>query len=322
MTDSFDGNYKFLGDVDELKFFFDNVLPDLSGDALHSYLMCITVRPKKLTKEERDEYGVSGSDGVMMREEIIAPRGHQKVWNFDNFVSHIYKYECPKRGMITKNGFPYPEKALAVMIYAEPANEAKVGNYILQYGNTISKELVESASRLLENGKIDGIQAQMEKLAHISKKIKSCHAECAEPTFIHFDFDIRKDLVDNEDAFKDALHSIRTVGNLLFGKGNVVIIRTKGGFHTLVKRTSIKSAADYLKSLSKEELENEYGLKGGMNPLSAFVNSVQENYYYTFEETAYDKILMHQAFVPVPGCIHYGDFIVRVENKSDLEKGN
>lgn len=321
--------YHLVGDEKELRWAFDNMIPNLSGNPYQSFLMCIAARPKRLTEEERKEYGISGSDGVMLREEVIAPRGPKKEWTYENFVQHVYRYECDKRGMVTKTDFPYPEKCLSVMLHFDPADEVKVSNAILSYGQQIQAETIDAQYKAVRDGYTDGLKAQVEKLAGLSRKNKSLHAGIAfkmpdgkhlyttVKTFIHFDFDIRKDLLNNSYAVDEAEVVIHGCGNRLFGKGNFYIIRTKGGYHVLVKRTSLKNAADYLKKHNEEDLYNGFRLKkeDGFNPLKAFIGSVEEYYSFTFEN---EEKIKEQIFVPLPGTIQYGDFIPYVTNKEDF----
>ena len=308
-------NYKFIADEKEMEWFFTHVLDNLDGDAYHSYLMCIATRAKKLTDEERKHYGISGSDGVMMREEIIKPRGKDKVWSFPFFKQHIVRYECRDEGMLTKTGLPYPQKSLSVMIYAEPTDERKVGNFILNYGLQIQKELSDAAIK----GSQEGIKVQMEKLANIGNKLKSCHAENTDKRFVHFDFDIRKDLADDEVAFTEAADVIRAVINNFFGKGSAFIIRTKGGFHVLVKTSALSKGAAYLCDLSQDERNAMFGndvKRIGKNPILALISIVENNYSYTFEDE--DKV-KEQKFVPLPGSLMYDSFVPYITNKEDFE---
>lgn len=308
-------NYKFIADEKEMEWFFTHVLDNLDGDAFHSYLMCITTRAKKLTEEERKYYGISGSDGVMMREEIVKPRGKDKVWSFPFFKQHIARYECRGDGLLTKTGLPYPQKSLSVMIYAEPTDERKVGNFILNYGLQIQKELSDAAIK----GSQEGIQRQMEKLANIGKKLKSCHAENTDKRFVHFDFDIRKDLLDNKEAVDEANRVIRNVAKYFFGEKSTFIIRTHGGFHVLVKTSALAHGAAYLSDMPRDEFNAKFGTEAkqvGSNPIKGFISLVEENYSYTFEDE--DKV-KEQKFVPVPGSWMYDSFTPYITNKEDFE---
>lgn len=322
--------YKFIGDIEELRWCFNNMIPNLQGNPYLSFLMCIATRAKKLSKEEREYYGISGSDGVMMGEEIITSRGPKKDWTFNNFVQHIYKYECNKMGMITKNGLPYPEKTLSVLFHFDPADEVKVANCILSYGQEIQMESIDAQYNAITNGNKDGLKAQMAKIVGLTRKNKSLHAginfklpdgrkiNTTIKTFIHYDFDIRKDLLDNAEAIKEAENVLHSCGLNLFGKQNFYIVRTKGGFHILAKRSALANVVNILKKCSDEELYNNYGIdkkKEKLNPIYAYIGAVEENYSYTFEDE--DK-LKEQIFVPLPGTIQYGDFIPYITNKSDF----
>lgn len=303
--------YKFIKDEQEMQWFFDHVLDNLNGDKHHSYLACIATRSKKLTEDERKHYGISGSDGVMLREEIIAPRGKDKLWNFAFFKQHIARYECNKDGMLTRTGLPYPDKALSVMIYAEPSDERKVANYIQNYYNGVMKELADAVIK----GSQEGVETQINKLTAVSKKSKSCHAVCTDHRFIHFDFDIRKDLIGNEAAEMEALNVLRETARQLYGPSSVFIIRTAGGFHCLLKRDFLKNGAIHLQQMTSEQREATFGSKKFSDPVSAYEKLVEENYSYTFEPEEKRK---DQVFVPIPGTIMYGKFVPYVANKEDF----
>lgn len=301
-SESLEGNYKFVADPSELAWFFENVLKNLSKENIRkSYLMCIATRPKKLNKEEREEFGISGSDGVMMREEIISPRGKDRIWSFEEFLTHIYKYECPKRGMITKNGYAYPDKSLAVMIYAEPSDEVKVANELVKYAHEIISQTVEACERTINFGNTDGIKGQLDKMAGIAKKSKSIYAESTEKVFIHYDFDLKEEVKETRDKFevllKEALKNV-------FGKGNYFIIKTNGGYHTLVKRTCLGDAAAFFKKLGKND------------PVHGFADYIDT----TFGDwlTIGEKRVQGQCFIPVPGTWMYGSFIPTIINKEDF----
>lgn len=303
-SESLEGNYKFVADPSELAWFFENVLRDLSKESIRkSYLMCIATRPKKLNKEERETFGISGSDGVMMREEIISPRGKDRIWSFEEFLTHIYKYECPKRGMITKNGYAYPDKSLAVMIYAEPSDEVKVANELVKYAHEIISQTVEACERTINFGNNDGIKGQLEKMAGIAKKSKSIYAQSTEKVFIHYDFDLNETYKEKENR-EFAEKILRDLHEKAFGKGNYFIIKTNGGYHTLVKRTCLGDAAAFFKKLGKND------------PVHGFADYVDANLDYAL--TVGEKRVQDQCFVPVPGTWMYGSFIPIIINKDDF----
>ena len=325
--------YHFLEDENELRFFFDHVLMDLTGNKFYSYLCCIATRAKKLTEEERKYYGISGSDGVMMREEVIGTRGPKGDWTFANFLQHLYKYECNKKGMLTRNGMPYPDKTLSVLFHCDPADEVKVANALISAGQQIQIESVDAQYRAVRFGDVSGMKSQMEKLANFTHRNKSLHASVdvkmpdgrrlntTIKTYVHFDFDMRDDLVGNEDAVNEAKSVLHTCGLELYGKGNFFIIQTRGGFHVLVKRTALANAVTYIKSFTEEERKEKFGITSkSMDPIHAYEWLVEDNYSYTFSEKEGDKEKVHdQVFVPLPGTLQYGSYVPRIVNKEDFE---
>lgn len=305
--ESLDGNYKFVADPSELAWFFDHVLIDLSKeDIKKSYLMCICTRPKKLSAEERELYGISGSDGVMMREEIVSTRGKEKKWTVNEFMGHIYKYECPKRGMITKKGYAYPEKSLAVMIYAEPSDEVAVANSLVRYAQEIVAQTMEACERTINFGSVEGIKGQLDKMAGVAKKSKALYAENTVKTFIHYDFDLNDESRSEKtrDFFEN---SLKRMLSEIFGKGKYFIIKTNGGYHVLVKREVL--------GVASQRIFEKLGSKDPVHGFSDYVDGVLGSHL-----TKGEKRLQGQCFVPVPGTFMYGSFIPTIINKEDFEE--
>ena len=298
-------NYKFIADKEEIRWFFDHVLEDLSGDSKRSYLACLCARPKKLSDDERKKYGI-GNDAVIFREEIISPRGKNKIWNFDQFISHFYRYECPKEGVITRTGLPYPEKSLSVLFYVEPSDETKVAQYIVKYANTIQSELVESTLNFIKNGVKAGVEDNLNKLSCLTKKVKTCHAENTVKTFIHYDFDVAGEYVNNEIIRQAMEDDLKMILMLIYGKGNFFIIKTAGGYHVLVSRKALKEAAERCKKYY-----------GNSNPIQAFLNALENTDSASYFTVGEDRV-QKQCFVPMPGVLMYGSYIPTIINKEDF----
>lgn len=291
--------YKFVADEQELEWFFNHAIvkPELD----ESYLMCLSARNKKLDEEERKLYNLGRSE--MMREEIIAPRSKSKLWNFNIFKSSIYRYECRKEGIVTKNGLPYPDKCLVVYFYPNPSKESLVITDSVKLAITMMSEMINASAKKSWNGVEDGL----DKLGTISKHIKSSHAaNLSRKLYVQFDFDIIKD---NDIAFrrKEAYNIIHADAINHFDKGNFFIIETAGGFHVLVKKES------YGKSMEKA---NKKKKENNLNYMPDFLSDVVDNYSYTFEEA----IKCNQEFIPLPGTYQYSSFIVRVLNKEDFNE--
>ena len=86
----------------------------------------------------------------------------------------------------------------------------------------------------------EGIHDSLVKMPKIAEHLKSCHAHnCPRRIWIDYDMDVKKVLRTPEklDIIQDVLHE---EGLKLFGKGNFAILKTSGGFHTLVRKECLK----------------------------------------------------------------------------------
>lgn len=309
-----DNMYHFIGDVKELKWCFDHMLFNLSEEYYLNYLLLIASRNKKLSEEDREKYQITSTNNIC-RKEIIGATGKDNVWNFDIFLERLRKLECNKLGMLTPTGLSYPESTLVLLLQFNPTNELKVIQEALNFAQEAQSDIINATVK----NKDKDLKENYQNLLKFSSKFKSLHAEGSSGTvekhFIALDFDIRKDLIDNEDAVADAERTIWIASSNLLGKGNYFIIRTMGGFHVLVKRECLSTFSAKLRELSEEDLYNNF--YGAINPIVAYENNIKENYGYTFSD---EEIIKNQSLIPLPGCYQYGSFIPYVVNKEDFEE--
>ena len=307
-------NYKFVADEDEMKFFFDKVIdtPELN----ESYLMCISSRAKKVSQEERAR--IQLGRGEMMREQVVTSRGKEKLWDFNWFKSFVYRYECPYEGMITKSGDPYPQESLVLYFYVNPSDEHKVAMYSMTFTNGILNDLINACTNMSK----DGIQEQLFKLRTLDTHKKTCRAtNISRHLWTQFDFDFSEGVKVDSEKIKIVLNKLRECGNTLFGKGNVVIIRTSGGFHVLVHKNGMKYWGTEIRK--KEEFE---GPKF-KDPITQYIqlvvwnlnkvstkNFTEQPRFQWFDEWT----KTNQSFLPMPGTYQYGTFKVEIVNKEDL----
>ena len=311
--------YKFTNEDSEkeLKWFFDHILE--APQANESYLMCISSRAKKVSKEERER--IQLGRGEMMRENIITSRGKERLWNFEQFLSYIYRYECPVQGMVTKTGDPYPQNSLVLYIYVNPSDEHKVLADSMKTSFDIIADLINSAT----NSSSDGIKEQLFKLRTIDKHKKTCRAvNVSRHLWTQFDFDFSDTVKLNADLQNDVYNQLVVVGRALFGKGNVVVIRTSGGFHILVHREGMKHWNAEIRP--KKQWNDIYKFK---DPISDFIGIVnwelnnistkgftQVPTFKWFDEWTKTG----QSFLPCPGTLQYGQFFVNIVNKGDFDE--
>ena len=308
--------YKFVGSESELKWFFENVIekPELN----ESYLMCIASRSKKVDKEARKQIQLGRSE--TMREQIITSRGKERLWNFDWFKSFFYRYECPYEGMITKSGDPYPQESLVLYFYVNPSDEHKVAMDNMTFTNGILNDLINACTNMSK----DGIKEQLFKLRALDVHKKTCRAtNISRHLWTQFDFDFSDAVKADSKKIEVVKDILQTCGNILFKKGNVVIIRTSGGFHILVHKEGMKYWGNNVR-----KKETFVGPKLS-DPITQYIEYVKYKFLVVDKHSSlpegsfkwYDEwVKTNQSFLPCPGTLQYGNFIVQIVNKEDFKK--
>ena len=240
--------YKLVVDEKEMEWFFDHIIePPLAHE---TYMICLSARSKKLDKDEREIYQLGR--GEMMRTELIRRKGGN--WNFNIYKQGPYKYNCHKSAMLTKAGLPYPEKCLVCYAYVNPSDELDCVHDTFEFYNKIQHELIESYKK----GSNDGVEDHLEKLPKIFEHLRSCHATNLSRRIwrdFDFDVDVTEDMNFSKEAAKEVVYSaIVNQANIVYGKGNYVIVDTSGGYHVLVKVSAMKSNPnDFIKKVQATE---------------------------------------------------------------------
>ena len=217
--------YKVIADIDELKYFFDNVLEKpLDGESI---MICHSARAKKLTDEERKLLGTNRAE--MFHTEISKKRNGED-YLFEDFLSLVSKFEVNKNAYLTKTHAWYPDKSLVNYIYMNPCSEAACAQDTLERINVINKDMISAALK----GSAIGVKDSVWKLSSISNHIKACHAQNPARK-IWIDFDI--DCLNLDGAGIDI---IKKTTLKYFKQEDTVLIKTAGGVHVLVKHNALK----------------------------------------------------------------------------------
>lgn len=297
-------NYKFLADENELKWFFDHVITKPQEG--ESYLMCLASRAKKVSMEERARIHLGR--GEMMREQVIVPRGKNRIWDFNQFKSYFRRYEFPYDGMVTETGDPYPVNSLVLYFYVNPSSEDRVAMDQMNHTLQILIDLV-NASRKQHS---DGIAEQLAKLGGLDVHKKTCRAtNLSQHLWTQFDFDFSDEVKNDPAKVELVKKALRDVGNRLYGKGKVVIIRTGGGFHVLVRKEGMRYWADNVRKTDTYKDPINSFLRNVVDTLNVENNGEPFKWYDEWTKT-------EQSFLPCPGTYQYGNFVVEVVNKEDF----
>lgn len=321
-------HYKIIADEKELKWFYDHAVHPLKIN--EAYAFCLSSRHKKLTEEERKGTGLGRSE---MLDPTVVFCDAEGNTTYNRWKKGIRAYECHKETFTTKEGLPFPAKTLVCYFHINPCDELKVVADLKGYINTHEQELIDSAIKDIDRAnEIANIAVDMNEMFSeesvsanakdtMLKRIKAMSIRSKESgtsqslykmckslsklkrlqfdnvgTKYWVDFDM--DLNDEGKAIKEELYTVwYNYCSEKLGKGNFLIVKTGGGYHTMVNKDVIhwnpnKFIEDYLNTT--------------LGTLLTAKNYIKELEYNT------------NAMIPCPGTYQYGN-MVEVVNKGDFE---
>ena len=307
--------YDVIADVSELKWFFENVL--VKPMIHESYTAVFCARYKKLSDEERAEVGISKRDAEFMATQTFRVKKFRNAldfaaddgWNFENFIKHLRRFNVDKRAYLTGGGYPLPEKCLATIFYVNPCDELKVADEIIEKLSDTKTAIIKA----MLNGKTleDNLQS-FQAFSNIESNVKHARAHCKGSVYwLDFDIDVphwfkytQVGCVRPEQYFE----ALRAAFDEEYGRGNYIIIDTSGGYHVMVKTSSIHSNPH----LFTQKIVDIYkrGCLDG-NPEYRDERGVEK-----FECIVNDSQIPG---IPLPGTYQYGR-PVKILNKEDFIK--
>jgi hypothetical protein len=229
--------YSVIADEEELRFWWDYGMPPLSQDGI--YFVSRSARNKKLSEEEREYYHCGRSE-MFDKKQI-----RHDSW--ESFLKHIKRFEVRKDAFLTKNGKPYPEKCLVTYINISEISAYKAMKDQMSY---LSETLIALSDSCLKKSK-SGIDDSFYK---IKKSFDTCQSLFARNFGKKFwiDIDVDCDNLVNEDI-ENILQIFYRNG---WVRGEVMLIRTGGGVHCLIKADKLKQDPAILCGHIESELKN------------------------------------------------------------------
>jgi hypothetical protein len=272
--------YKVIGDIEELKWFWRYGIPPLEPHT--AFFVSRAARSKTLDEEERKFYALS-------RAEMFAPQLIRHD-SFEALVRALSRYECNKDGYTTKNDKHFPEKSLRTYWTITPIDCLEASKNIVQKINEMHYMLMDAAFKK-SNDAISSVWYALKKtLDDMAIYAKSR----SRGVWIDIDADI-SDMKNIEPAIEE----IKAKINALIGIGNLMIIRTSGGLHWMVKIDSLKSAGKELKS----------------DPIEAIIALIKSG----LTDFEVDEVIRNSNMqIPMPGTFMLEDHIVDIINKEDF----
>lgn len=229
--------YEIVGDVDEIKFYWNYGLPPLKRNEI--FFVSMSSRNKKLSEEERLYYKVSRSE-MFAKQQI-------RHDSFKDFLKHLYRFEVNKNAYFTKNHMHYPAKTLVCYINICPIDAYKAMKDQITYLSEVLNGLTDSALKVSINGINDSFYK-------IRKSFDTCQSLFArnfgEKYWIDFDIDGQLD----EQDYNNVKHCFYL--NTAAKPGDLMMIKTGGGLHCFLKKTVLNMNPSLLISALYGCIEN------------------------------------------------------------------
>jgi hypothetical protein len=261
---------KLIYNEEVVKNFVENYLPDLEQGEV--YFTSLSARNKYLTTEEREEYSLCKTE--MFERKLVRRK--------EKFLPVLRRYECDEMAYVTRNGKPIPEKAIVCYLNINPSSAVKAASEVMAKIQEDALMVVNSQSHADQT--IRGLEKLDIKVMNAFQRNKGTRH------FIDIDFDI-PDSEESYDLFQEC------VQKLIEKELKFFVVQTKGGFHVVVHKSSIKFNYTFL----LEAMEYEF---------QCLVSSEEEK----------DKIEVFQnknEMIPVPGTYQGGFEVVLREDLSN-----
>src|SRR5208282_5533044 len=206
---------KFIHDETELHRFFDLILPPLNDKEV--YFTSLSARNKQLTEEERTYYSLGRTE--MFERKII----REKDWV--KFSRTIRKYETDEKAVLGRTGIPLPLHCLILYVNINPCDCVKAyGLFTNGVNQNISNILLGSKTEVGYFKKLDREWMNAIQKAHGIKH------------YVDIDIDILPETTQNHREYL-----LTIVCFALKDKGiKYFVVNTKGGYHILMRKNSIK----------------------------------------------------------------------------------
>lgn len=307
--------YQMISDVDELRWFFDHVL--CKPQVNESYSMVFVSRHKKLTKEEQETIGLTRRESEFLATQTVrvgkfknvASIDESTAWTFDNFLKRIRRFNVDKYAYTTALGQPIPTKTLAIIFYVNPCDDMKVCRAAFEEYLDVSNGI---AKAMLGGKLTEDVLHGYQWFGNFENNIKHLKATCKGSRYwMDFDIDVPKwfktgQYVD-EGYERSYYADLVSLLSETFGKGNYIIVDTSGGYHVLVRTTSIRA--------------NPHNLCAKVKDIYDFGLAMKEEPYVDDKGNCKFECIVNDSQIPgipLPGTYQY-DRPVTVLNKEDFE---
>jgi hypothetical protein len=211
--------YQFIYSLEELKYFYDNILPPLAPTEV--YFVSLSGRNKYLTEKEKREFQLGRTE--MFCKTII----RKQEW--DRFLRTIRKFEVNDGGYTTKNNFNIPQKCITCYININPSETLQS---LKHFNNIVNEYMDELAHIALDNRKNSNNIS--ERLNKLDNNLMTCYQQSRGiKHWIDIDMDVPKIFdFNNYKILEEYLNSKKIF--------TFHLLNTKSGYHLLIKKSELK----------------------------------------------------------------------------------
>lgn len=212
--------YSFIYDEYKVRDFFLSVVPPLGNSEV--YFLSLSARNKYLSEPEREYYGLG-------RTEMFA-RSIVRHYDVEKFIKALRRYECSYGSYLTKKGLDIPEKCIIVYMNINPSNAILAYK---EFSHRMGDILIESAYNS-DRGK-NLPKDDLSKFTKLDVELMdSFQRSTGIKHYIDIDFDIE------ERGFYLVEEFLSVIDHYSGGVAQYAVVDTKGGYHVLLKRDTIK----------------------------------------------------------------------------------
>ena len=276
------GTYKYLEDIEELEWFYKNVMQRLKGH--ECWFLSASARNKRLSEEERKTYQLGRSE--MFASEVVSEEG------FDKYLRAVRRLEANVLAYTTKSGVAYPDKVLVLYANICPSDAYRA---MLEQTNKFI-EIQKTLTDGLLKGSKAAVDAAFYSIRHSHTIGHSVFARSfSEGEWVDVDCDV-------DTTSRDCSDTVLCVLGTLLEQGDFVVIETVGGYHCFLKKTALKTLGANIKG----------------DPIKAIVDKLDRRFKELGVEVR-EIVKNVNEMCPLPGTLQYGEKLVRVVNKYHFE---
>lgn len=267
--------HKIIHSEEELKWFYDNIVPKLEDSEAH--FVSLSARNKYLTKEEQVSLALGRTE--MFERRIIRKN------NWRRFLRTIRKFEVNEKAYVTKNDSLIPSKAMVCYFNINPSDVLKAYR---DFNKVVNEYMYELAQCAVTKHRMDNI---LQRIGKMPTTLMNAYQKATGTRYwIDFDFDIDKDFLP---------YIQKIVEEIKNHEGTAYIVDTKSGFHLLVSKDTKFSGNFNPKTIVDIGMESAKQDFYNKNP---HANYVSLNDHLESIEIMHNK----NAMIPLPGTWQAG----------------